>query len=206
MGENSNAYPVQTLYYSCLNYLQNNYKLIDFTRLNDEIASDMIKIIKNSNHLKKFRMFPYRFIFNRASLESYIYRYCKLNGKINKEIISYNTRDNVRALLARGKYFEYTSGILTISEGLLYDTDNDKCYHVTLKLDEYLKTIHEEEAKKMYPEYVHLVTKYDDDLLDIFSEKFFNQYPGMAKWAESTNRISKKLLIPENIISTPVLN
>lgn len=196
------TYPVQSLYYSCLNYLRINYNLINFTMLNGEIAPDMISMIKNQDHLKKFKLIPYRFIINGASLESYIYKYYKLIGGHTKYMMEYITGNHTRALLAEKKYSEYNSGILTISDGLLYDSSNDKCYHIPLGMDKYLNVIREEDVEKLYPEYMQLITKYDDKLSDIISEEYFNQYPGLADWAESNGYISRKLWLPENLIKT----
>ena len=194
-------YPVQTLYRSCLNCLRINYKIINFKQLNDEIALDMFEVIKNEDHLKLFRLFPYRFIFNESALKSYIYKYYKTKYTHVDDMIGYQPSKYSRKILADKKYTEYISGVLALNSGLLYDIVKDMCYYIYLGLDTHMQFIHEEKVIKLYNEYIHLMTAYDDGtLFEIYSEEYFDQYPGLAEWAESAGYISRKLLVPENVI------
>lgn len=74
-GTVDDRFPVQTLYHSCLSYLRQNHMLINFTILSKDIGDDLIKIILDCDHLKKFKISPYR-IIKTWNFESYIYKYC----------------------------------------------------------------------------------------------------------------------------------
>jgi hypothetical protein len=187
------TYPVQSLYFSCLNYLRINYKLINFTVLNDEIASDMAIIMRKYSHLKKFRMQPFRrFKETSCMLSSYFYKYHK------EEMAERIVTPYMESLINSNNFIEYIPGVKAINEldWLIYDQDNNKVYEWTGNKYKYMCEVSAKELNKIYPDNKFL----DVGISYIYAEDFFDQYPGLAVWAESIGCISEKLWVPEYLL------
>ena len=186
-------FPVQTLYFSCLNYLRINYKLINFTVLNDEIASDMSIIMRKYEYLKKFRMIPFRDI-KLCNFASYIYKHYK---NIMQEVV---IDEYVKSLIKSKSFIEYIPGVMSINplKYLIYEPSTNIVYSSYCDVYEYAYVISTSQLCKIYPDIKF--KEYNDDKIALYSEEFFDQFPGMTDWMESMDYVSKKLWIPENLI------
>lgn len=186
------TYPVQSLYYQCLNCLRKNYMLINFTVISKDIGDDVIASLRDRNHLKKFRSIPYRNI-SIYNFESYIYKnYFEKMSAVRDSKYLKNSIDS-------NDFYEYIPGILTIggNPDIIYNPNDGKCYVIDLDYYNYRDKIHEHEFKDLYPDMELRVNS--RGYIKIVSEKFFDKYPGLAEWAESLGYISQKLWIPENL-------
>lgn len=190
----NDCFPVQSLYFSCLNYLRINYKLINFTVLNDEIASDMAIIMKNHTHLKKYRMLPFREVKELDIIVSYLYKY------YTSELVEANRTRYVNSLISNNQFIEYIPGIKTIGliKWLIYDSDNDKLYKSTHDGHTYMYTFPVNKLRELFPD----IEFYHDqkNISKLCSEEFFEKYPGLVEWLESIGRASRKLWISEDLI------
>lgn len=189
--ENS-KYPVQSLYYLCLNCLRKNYHLINFTVLSRDICVDMATIMRYRNHLKKFRMVPCRNIkFYR--FESYIYKHYPEKAYVvtNKQYLE--------NYITNKEFYEYIPGVLIINHtSLIYEPRDQKVYDVDIETFNYIGKICISALKHLYSG--GNFRSNSKGYTKLHSEEFFDKYPGLAEWAESLGFISQKLWIPENLI------
>ena len=189
---NSN-YRVQSLYYSCLNYLRKNHRLINFTILSEEIGNDMAIIMRDSTHLKKFRMMPYRRI-KTFNFESYVYKHYPEEARV------YTGTDYLNNCVINGEFHEYIPGVLTVGRctTIIYEPKDQKLYSLDVDDYDYINRVYASSLRRLYPK-----IKFHENskgITKVYSEEFFDQHPGMAEWAESVEYISQKLWIPENLI------
>jgi hypothetical protein len=160
----------------------------------------MVKIIEKHDHLKKFRMFPYRRVYKRNLINSYIYKHYKILDGPDRNVFEEEDEDIPDCLLGYltdpRHYSEHIPGIVQFThEMTLYDRSNGKFYYVDIDKESYTHRFLSQKINELYPEH----SRYDD-YTRLYSEEFFDQYPGLADWAESNGGVSQKLWIPEILI------
>jgi hypothetical protein len=134
---------------------------------------------------------PFRRIHNFAPFDSYIYKYGNRADKIVEQ--ARTEYDGLKAIMDRSPHVEYIPGIICVRAGsALYDRAKDKFYRVKDNKYWYERNVLLSEIEKIFPEHNSKETMY----YKVYSEDYFNQYPGMAKWAEFAGYISKKLWLP----------
>jgi hypothetical protein len=166
--------------------------LINFTAVSADIGRDMAIFMHNSDHMRKFRTVPYR-IIKMFNFESYIYKNCFSEMSVHMGS-AYLDR-----LIANKDFHEYIPGILAVGDlDIIYNPEDGKCYTCYLDYYEYKDKILAKSLERLYPKIK--LRENHKKYIKIYSEEFFDQYPGLADWAESVEYISQKLWIPENLI------
>jgi hypothetical protein len=205
---------MESLYVLTLQYLRKNYRLINFTVLSTEIASDVAAIMADPYHLSVCSDLKCRRVYSTQGIDVYIAEHYPsskwlielaqhemnllqvLTWRINNDRFSRTSFNNLYDTIT-GKYYKIDWSFIKPFEHGVYRTE---CLPLISYPDanviDYTDGNDSDHSDNSYAS-----DKEDPyEQLRVVEDRAYDIFPGLIEWAEEKGLLSEQIIIPRRMI------